>query len=154
VEAVLQGKRFVSGGLAATRCNFEFDSTNRVLRCRMKGAVTDDSICECYRAFGKYAALTAPSAAILDLSEVGSSKVSPEAVRKLASLPPAIPDPRPPRVIVAPAAQMFRMAQMFELAGQETRPNLHVVHTPREAYVILGVEVLNCQPLENSRLQD
>jgi hypothetical protein len=31
------------------------------------------------------------------------------------------------------------MARMFELQGQETRPNLHVVRTEKEAWAILGV---------------
>jgi hypothetical protein len=29
---------------------------------------------------------------------------------------------------------------MFELQGQETRPNLHVVRSAKEVWVILGVE--------------
>jgi DNA-binding response OmpR family regulator len=145
VDSVLQGKSFVSGSLAATCCNFEFDPATRVLKCRMDGAVTDDSAYECYRGFGKYAALAAPSAAVLDLSEADSFEVSPETIRKLASLPSAIPDPKPARIIVAPAPHVFGMARMFELAGQATRPNLRVVRTLREAYSILAVDIPNWQ---------
>jgi hypothetical protein len=29
---------------------------------------------------------------------------------------------------------------MFELLGQETRPNLHVVKSPKEIWVILGID--------------
>jgi hypothetical protein len=34
---------------------------------------------------------------------------------------------------------MFGMARMFELEGGETRPNLHVVRSEREAFAILGI---------------
>jgi hypothetical protein len=121
-------------------CNFEFDSANRILRCRLEGAVTDESLSECYRDIGKYAALTAPSTGILDLSAVASFEVSPETIRKLAGLPPAIPDPRNPRVIIAQSPQVFGMARMFEIHGEGTRPSLHVVRTKEEAFAILGIQ--------------
>ena len=50
----------------------EFDSENRILRFHLEGTVTDESLNECYREIGKYAALTAPSTGILDLSKVTS----------------------------------------------------------------------------------
>ena len=129
-------------------CNFEFDSANRILRCRFEGAVTDDSLSECYRGIGKYAALMAPSTGILDLSAVASFEVSPETIRKLASLPPAIPDPRTPRVIVAPSPQVFGMARMFEIHGESTRPSLHVVRTKEEAFAILGILEPQFEPVQ------
>jgi hypothetical protein len=128
-------------------CNFEFDLANRILRCRFEGAVTDESLSECYRDIGKYAALTAPIRGILDLSAVASFEVSPGTIRKLASLPPAIPDPRTPRVIVAPSPQVFGMARMFEIQGEGTRPSLHVVRSEEEAFAILGILEPQFQPV-------
>lgn len=76
---------------------------------------------------------------ILDMSGVVSFNVSAATVRQLAQLPPAIPDPNIPRVIVAGSNQMFGLARMFEIQGSDTRPNLHVVRTEKEALAILGV---------------
>ncbi len=128
-------------------CHFEFESANRILRCRLDGPVSDDSFRECYRVLGKYAAFTSPSGGILDMSAVTSFAVSPETVRELAALRPAFPDMNAPRVVVAPSTQVFGLARLFELAGQDTRPNLHIVRTLREAYAILGIQAPNWQPL-------
>ena len=129
-------------------CNFEFDSANRILRCRSRGTVTDESLSDCYGVFGKYAALTAPSTGILDLSAVASFEVSPETVRKLAKLPPVFPDPRPPRVIIAPSPRVFGIARMFEMQREGARPNLHVVHTEAEAFAILGILEPQFEPMQ------
>jgi hypothetical protein len=127
----------------------EFDSENRILRFRLEGTVTDESLNECYREIGKYAALTAPSTGILDLSKVTSFEVSPETIRRLADLPPAIPDPRPPRVIIAPSPHVFGIARMFEIHGQDTRPSLHVVRTESEAFAILGILEPHFEPVQS-----
>jgi hypothetical protein len=129
--------------------NVEFDSANRILRFRLEGTVTDKSLSECYRVIGKYAALTAPSTGILDLSAVTSFQVSPETIRRLADLPPAIPDPKAPRVIIASTPHVFGIARMFEIQGQETRPSLHVVRTETEAFAILGVLEPHFEPLQS-----
>jgi len=119
--------------------HFEFDSGNRILRCRLEGKITDEALRESYRDVGKYSALTDSRASVLDMSSVTSLEVSPQTVRELANSPPAIADPSRPRCVVAASAQVFGMARMFELQGQETRPNLHVVRTEKEAWAILGV---------------
>ena len=50
---------------------------------------------------------------------------------ELASLPPVIRDREALRFIIAPSPSIFGLARMFELHGQETRPNLHVVRPPK-----------------------
>jgi hypothetical protein len=40
------------------------------------------------------------------------------------------------------------MARMFELQGQETRPNLHVIRTEKEAWAILGVSKPKFEPVQ------
>jgi hypothetical protein len=129
--------------------NVEFDSANRILRFRLEGTVTDESISECYRVIEKYAALTAPSTGILDLSAVTLFQVSPETIRKLADLPPAISDPKLPRVIIAPSPHVFGIARMFEIQGQDTRRRLHVVSTDKEAFAILGILEPHFEPVQS-----
>jgi len=118
---------------------FEFDSESRILRCRLEGRITDEALREYYRDVGKYSALTDSRASVLDMSSVTSLEITPQTVRELANSPPAIADPSRPRCVIAASAQAFGMARMFELQGQETRPNLHVVRTEKEAWAILGV---------------
>jgi hypothetical protein len=119
--------------------HFEFDSANHVLRGLLVGTITDEVLKEFYRISEKYIALTNPRSTVTDMSSVTSLEVSAQTIRELANLPPVLADPSRKRCIIAPTAQAFGMARMFELQGQETRPNLHVVRTQREAWAILGV---------------
>jgi hypothetical protein len=126
---------------------FEFDPVNRILRGRFEGAVTDELLKEYYGVAGGYFERTGARAGITDLSAVTSLEVSPLTIRDLASSPPAIQDRELPRFIVAAAPEIFGMARMFELAGQDTRPNLHVVRTMKEVCVILGITDLKFEPV-------
>jgi hypothetical protein len=68
----------------------------------------------------------------------------------LAKLPPAVPDPDIPRFIVAGSYEMFGMARMFEFEGGETRPNLHIVRSEREALSMLGVKKARFESVESA----
>ncbi|MGB8540142.1 MAG: hypothetical protein WCD49_00765 [Candidatus Acidiferrales bacterium] len=128
--------------------HFGFDSANRILLARFEGKVTDADLKEYYRMAERYVMATNPSAGVLDMSAVSSLEVSPQTIRELASLPPAFSDPHQPRCIIAPSPKIFGMARMFELQGQHTRPNLHVVRTAKEAWAILGVSKPKFELLE------
>jgi hypothetical protein len=141
--------RGILGGLGPLMAyRFEFDSTNRVLRGQLEGKITDEGIKEFYRDAGKYAEATNSRASVLDMSSVTSLEISAQTIRELANLPPAIADPSQPRCIIAPSAKVFGMARMFELQGQDTRPNLHVVRTPKEAWAILGFSRTKFEPIQ------
>jgi hypothetical protein len=120
--------------------HFEFDATNRILRGRLEGHITDDILKEFYRMVEKYAAQTDPCAGIVDMSAVTALEVSPETIRGLASLAPAMPDASRHRFIVSPSPSVFGMARMFQLLGEKTQPNLHVVHLPEEVWTFLGIQ--------------
>ncbi|MBZ5696367.1 MAG: hypothetical protein LAN36_13510 [Acidobacteriia bacterium] len=128
--------------------HFEFDSANRIVRCRFEGRITDEILREYYQIAGKYFESTDARAGVLDLSAVTAFEVSSQTIRELAKLPPAMPHPERPRFVIAPSNQVFGMARMFELQGQDTRPNLHVVRTAEEAWVILGVRPPKFKPIE------
>ena len=130
---------------------FEFDSANRILRGRLEGKITDEDLKELYGLVGTYSTLTDPRASVLDMSSVTSLEVSPQTIRELANLPPAIADSSQPRCIIAASSQIYGMARMFELRGQETRPNLHVVRTQQEAWAILGVSEPKFEPIQTKR---
>jgi hypothetical protein len=126
---------------------FEFDPENRILRGRFEGQVTDELLKEYYSLAGGYFERKAAHSAITDFSAVTSFEVSPQFIRELASSPPAILDQVLPRFILAASPGIFGMARMFELAGQDTRPNLHVVRTMKEVCVILGITDPKFEPI-------
>lgn len=118
---------------------FDFDLTNKVVRGRVEGVVTDESLKEYYASASRYGRRNPTFSGICDMSAVSFMAISADTIRALAKLPPAVPNPDIPRCIVAGSQAMFGMARMFELEGGETRPNLHVVRSEREAFAILGI---------------
>ncbi len=48
---------------------FDFDSTNRILRCQIDGRITDEGMKECYRVAAEYATRIGPCAGISGLPE-------------------------------------------------------------------------------------
>jgi len=125
---------------------FDFDSTNRILRCRFEGRVTNEEFTNYLRIVGQYIALTLPRGGITDLSAVDSWEVTAETLLMLAGVPPAVPPMGRPRVILAASDYIFRMARMFELHAELLRPNLHAARTLKEASAILGVQEFYFEP--------
>jgi hypothetical protein len=119
--------------------HFDFDLSNRIIRCSFDGLITDDYLKEFYRNASKYGALNPAYIGVLDTSAVAVVHITAQTIRELAMQPPAFPDPAVPRVIIAGLPEMFGLARMFDLHGSDTRPNLHVVRTEREAMAILGI---------------
>jgi hypothetical protein len=118
---------------------FDFDLENKIIRSRSHGVVTDESLKLYYAAASEHSRLNPDYSGICDISDVEFFAVSTGTIRELAKLPPAIRNPDIPRCVVAGSTALFGMARMFELEGEETRPNLHVVRTEKEAFAILRV---------------
>jgi hypothetical protein len=127
--------------------HFEFDSTNRILRAAFWDVVTDEDVTGFYRMLAEHSVALDPLAGILDLSDVTSFEVTVQTIRNLAWSEPAMPHPNRPRFIVAHSSHIFGMARMFEFEGESTRPNLHVVRSPREVWAILGIDEPQFEPL-------
>jgi hypothetical protein len=125
----------------------DFDATNRILRARFIGRVTDDELKDVYRLGQEHVARFDPLSGITDFSEVTAVGFSPQTMRDLALTKPIMPDPGRPVIFVAPTPDLFGMARMFELQGAEARPNLQVVRTPEEAYRILNVRDPQFEPV-------
>ena len=125
----------------------DFDSTNRILRARFEGLVTDDDLKDVYRFGREYVTRLDPLSGITDFSGVTTVAFSTQTIRNLALSKPIMPDPSRPVVFVAPAPDLFGMARMFELQGAEARPNLHVVRSAEDAYKILNVRPPQFAPL-------
>ena len=118
----------------------EFDSTNRILRARLIGRVTDDDLRDVYR-FGQENVMRLdPLSGITDFSDATGVAFSAQTMRELARMKPIMPEAGRPVVFVAPTPELFGMARMFELQCADCRPNLQVVRTAEEAYRLLNVQ--------------
>lgn len=118
---------------------FDFDPKKKIIRARFAGRVTDEELKAYYREAAAQVKSTGAQAGLIDFSKASLLEVSRETVLELAAREPALADPKATRVIVAASPAIYGMARMFELSGEGTRPNLHVVRTLEEAWAILGV---------------
>jgi hypothetical protein len=126
---------------------FDFDSANRILRCRLNGQVDDEVLKDFFQAGSRLAVRTQPAAGVVDLSEVTSFEVSTPAIKALAKSTPVLNDPDLRRVVIAPSPGIYGMMRMFEMEGEATRPGLQVVRSEREAWAILAVRNPQFEPL-------
>ena len=128
---------------------FDFDSANRILRCRLKGLVNDEVLKDFFLAGSQYAIRTQPSAGVVDLSAVTSFDVSTPAIKALARSAPVLHDAELRRVVIAPSPGIYGMMRMFEMEGESMRPGLQVVRSEREAWAILAVRNPRFEPLDS-----
>ncbi len=124
----------------------EFDAKNNVLRGTVHGPMTGAALLDFYAAATDYMASHPPCRGILDFSHVTEFEVSPRAIRQVAAAPPAFPAGYM-RVIVVPIEFIFGLARMFQILGEKTRPDLHVVRTLDEAYRLLQIEAPEFRPV-------
>ena len=126
---------------------FDFSAARRILRCRFEGHLNDASLKEFYRIGEKYVAWSSPHAGIVDFTNVSELKVTERAVVELANSEPLILDPDKPRFLVAPTPLLFEMARIFQMVGESTRPNLHIVLNPEEAWRFMRIEEPRFEPI-------
>ncbi|MGB2606298.1 MAG: hypothetical protein WBC78_22015 [Candidatus Sulfotelmatobacter sp.] len=124
----------------------EFDAKNNVLRGTVHGPMTGATLLDFYAAATEYMASHPPCRGILDFSQVTEFEVSPHAIRQVAAAPPAFPAGYM-RVVVVPIDFIFGLARMFQMLGEKTRPDLHVVRTLDEAYRLLQIESPEFRPV-------
>jgi hypothetical protein len=127
--------------------SFEFDLKNGILRCRLHGQITDETLEDFFRTGAAYAIRTHPAAGVVDLSEVTSFKVSAETIQQIAKSKPVLHDSNLRRVIIAPSPETYGMMRMFEIQSEKRRPNLELVHTESEAWTVLAVQNPQFDPL-------
>jgi hypothetical protein len=120
---------------------FDFDPIHQILRSIFSGRVTDEDLVNHQRAGMLLVNFLDPRFALIDLSDANPFEATAHGMRALAKLPPAMPQVDRPRVVIAPSDHTFGMARIFEVEGEVTRPNLHVVRSVQEAFAILGVEM-------------
>jgi CheY-like chemotaxis protein len=157
VEAVLRGERFCSTDLAdrvrtevSTHAHFRFelDPGSKIFRANFHGPLASETIRDFYRASTAAAMLAVEfRGSIADFSGVTRIHATPNTIREIAALPPADPVAARPRVVVAPNSAILALARLFQFIGKATRPNLHVVRNPNQAFALLGVTAPRFEPI-------
>ena len=106
----------------------DFDGKNNVLRVTLAGRVTDAIMLDTYATVARYVASRPSCRGIVDVTDVTKFEVTSSAVRQMAESAPAFPAASV-RVFIAPTNFIYGMVRMFQMLGEKTRPNLHIVRT-------------------------
>ncbi|HSZ63667.1 MAG TPA: hypothetical protein VK828_17845 [Terriglobales bacterium] len=124
----------------------DFDAKNNILRGTLEGPMTGKILLDLYKRATEFAASHPPCRGILDFSRVTEFEVSADAIRQVAASPAVLPAGYM-RVLVVPQIFIYGLARMFQILGEKHRPELQVVRTMEEAYVLLGVDQPEFCPL-------
>jgi hypothetical protein len=119
---------------------WDFDPIHQILRSTFVGKVSDEDLLNHQRMSALLVEVLDPRSAIIDFSRVDSFDATPAALRRLAKLPPPMPKADRPRVVVAPQDHVLGLVRIFQIEGEATRPNLHVVRTVSEAWLIIAAD--------------
>jgi hypothetical protein len=123
-----------------------FDAKNNILRGTLDGPFTDAMLLDYYAAAARYTASHPPCRGLWDFSNVAAKvEVSSDTIRKLVETSPIIPAGC--MRVVAPQDFLFGMMRMLQILSERARPELHVVRTMDEAYLLLRVESAEFNPI-------
>lgn len=118
---------------------FDFERTRRILRCRFQGEVNEEEFLKYYEELARHSRELTPAAGVADFSNAQPVRISRNLLQRVANEEPALHGMKAIRITIAPSPAVFGLARMFEIMGEHTRPNFHVVRTESEAWAILGV---------------
>jgi hypothetical protein len=124
----------------------DFDPLNNILRMTVKGRLRDANLYYGYEAVARYVASHSPGSGIIDFSAVTEVEVSTDAVRQLTKRPPMF-QTGCREIVVAPRSHLYALSRMFQILGEETHPDLHIVHTMDEAYQLLYIQAPEFVPV-------
>lgn len=127
---------------------FESDEVHRIIRVVFEGPCTDDDVLEAYYALSLLLERNGPASVIIDYTDVTDIRISTEAVSEHSYRLPTV-DTDGFLIAVAPQPMMYGIARMFELITAETRPNMRVVHSMKEALAVMNVSSAPFIPLKS-----
>ena len=127
---------------------FEVDPESKIRAVRFEGEISFDELKRFYFSDAPKYVSEDMRGSVVDFSNATMPNITPMNVRELAAQPPVDPDATRLRVVVAPTPHIFGLLRAFELYGDETRPNFHVVSSLRQAYSLLGITAPRFEPVE------
>jgi hypothetical protein len=126
---------------------FEVDEVHSIMRTVFEGACSDDDMLEAYYALSLLWERHGRAHVIIDYTDITDIMISTEAVREHSYRLPIV-DTDYFLIAVAPNAIMYGIARMFELITAETRPNMRIVHSLKEALDLMDVSSASLIPVE------
>ncbi len=132
---------------------FESDEVHRIIRAVFEGPCTDDDVVEAYYALRLLWERQGPANLIIDYTGVTNILISTEAVREHSYRLPTV-DTDYFLIAVAPKPIMYGIARMFEFITTETRPNMHVVHSMKDALTLMDLSLASFIPAGIQRLRE
>jgi hypothetical protein len=129
----------------------QFDSRHHVVLITFGRVITKAAALAVHEAVERLVAAHGPCASITDLSITVKSDLSPQFVRSMAAVSPAIPAASR-KILVAPTPETYGISRMFQALREGTGDTLQVVYTLDEAYRYLGIESPEFQTVESGWL--
>lgn len=117
---------------------FEFDRDAELLKITFDGELNNRTLMEAVRTVREVSSRLKPKRSVTDFTQVSAIHLDPAELYSLTHLRPTFEEDVV-RVIVAPTDVLFGMARMFQMAGSDSRPNLHVARSLAAAYRTLGI---------------
>jgi hypothetical protein len=119
----------------------DFDPEHKVLLVTLSESLTEPEYLAVREDVQRFLQIEGPCHVILDFRGISNFDASADFVRMLAEKPPTFPASKI-RVGVASQPVIYGMLRMFEIIGDKTRQQLHVVRTMEEAHSLLGFQSL------------
>jgi hypothetical protein len=115
------------------------DKTSRIVYSTFHGRVTDEDLLSQIEAIRKHPDFSPDLREVVDFSGVVAFAASANTVTRIASQE-SLYHRNARRIIVASEDLVFGLARMFQMRGEDKRPNLEVVRTLDEAKRLLGID--------------
>ena len=113
------------------------DRNNKLVITTYSGEVTDADVARQISEVQRHAPYDADYRAITDFTGVTQFNISTDKIRSVADTESPLANAK--RVMVAPTDVAYGTSRMFQALATETRPNIVVVRTLKEAYATLGI---------------
>lgn len=116
----------------------QFDPAHRAILITFGRVITKASALAVHQAVETLVATRGPCSSIVDLSITVKSELSPQFIRSLAAMSPAIPAGCR-KILVAPTPETYGLSRMFQTLREGTGDSIRIVYTLEEAYEYLDI---------------
>jgi hypothetical protein len=117
----------------------QLDPEHKVVLITFGRVITKAAVLAVHIDVERLVAAHGPCSSIVDLSISVKSELSPQFIRSLAAMSPAVPKGTR-KILVAPTPETYGLSRMFQLLRAETGDTLQIVYALEEAYEFLGID--------------
>jgi hypothetical protein len=118
--------------------NVAVDHSKKIVITTYWGEVTDADVALQITQIKSHAPYASEYCVITDFTQVTQFNISSQAIRSVAEAESPLGGAK--RVMVAPSDVAYGSSRMFQSLASQTRPNIAVVRSLKEAYARLGID--------------